>query len=370
MIPDFDAAAAELAGITEEANFLTADEMADSAAIIAAAGPAGPVKGPYSGVSPLVRIYAAGALSDQVAPADGLNAWAAPASGALQTSGIEVHYQWRPSAALLVSQVQFYSSAPGRAIVRLYEADAATGRPGRLLAQSGFDSRTEGWQGGMFAAAVAVEAGRTYFVSYAHEKDITSYLTLDRQRDQVSFYWNDLAFGAAPEPSGTVVAPVLTRLKAYGTQLKLEWGVAASGSAAEETARYEVFRNSVLLGATSMGYYIDEPGPSAQAAVYTYTVRAVRAGQRSAFSNALTAALPAAAPQAAAQPNGTPASVPEAAGAQAPQSPADPPPGAPQNAPAPAAATPAAAASPPGAPLIERATAPPPPVRQANLHRW
>ncbi|MCD1261049.1 DUF4082 domain-containing protein [Paenibacillus athensensis] len=419
-----DAAAA--AGIIEPLDGATssaAGNEPDSAAIIAASGPAGPLKGPYGGVSPMMRVYAAGAVPDEAAPLEGLNEAATPAPGALQKSGIEVRYQWRPSASMLVSQVQFYSSAPGRAIVRLYLTDPATGRPGQILAQSGFDSQAEGWQGGVFGQAAAVEAGGTYWISYAHEKEITNYLTLDRRRDKVSFYWNELAFGELAERGDAPAAPELIGLQANGAQVKLEWSAsadkagdsAAIGGANDSVAagaiHYEVFRNGVLLGTTSMLYAIDDLGPSAQAAVYTYTVRAVRAGQRSAFSNALTAALPAAAPQAAAQPLGTPASVPEEAGAQAPQSPqepgdpaasappseaaappaaaqsagapadapddggaaapsaADPPPGAPQNAPVTEAATPQAAAPAAGAPLIGRAPAPPLPVRQASLHR-
>lgn len=243
-------------------------------------------KGPYSAIRPLVQIY-----TDNAEAADGINPQAKPAKGTLQTNNIEIYYQWQPQNTLSVSKVQFYSSAPGKAYVRLFAAEA--GKPGKLLAEARFKSASLGWQGSAFPQAVQVAAGQIYYVSYAHEKDIKDYVTQDSSSQAVPFYWNDYNFDEEVEVVAEMpeVPPVLTRVKSYEAQIKLEWNAPVNQ---EEWNGYEVYRNGVAIGVTKHTYYIDEWTTKPEVGVFTYSIRAVKSAKlKSAFSNALSVSFQA-----------------------------------------------------------------------------
>ncbi len=205
-------------------------------------------QGPYTDLAPMIQIFTEESAEAQI----GINNNAAPLKGSLQTSEIEAHYLWSAKENLEISKVQFYSSAPGKAVIRIYSVDDA-GKPDAILAEAIFHSNQNGWQGVAFEEKLTVNSGSSYFISYGHERDITNYLADEVSGEHLPFYWNDFFFDKVKDEKSPTV-PELQRGKAFGNQVKIEWEPATDNYAIKG---YVIFRDGVEVGFTDKHYFID-----------------------------------------------------------------------------------------------------------------
>ena len=105
------------------------------------------------------------------------------------TRGNEQSFRWTPNNSFDLVQILFHSSPITDGIIRLRE-DTGT-RPGATLREVRFASTTSGWNGAPFDEPFAVEAGRTYFVSFnSLRNDYREFICLNVPEATVlTYYW-------------------------------------------------------------------------------------------------------------------------------------------------------------------------------------
>lgn len=223
-------------------------------------------KGQEEGISPLIRIFS----EDRSALASNINAFKKPSEQGVQIGNSESYYLWQPKMSMSVAKIQFYSSAPGKAFIRLYKS--IDDRPGPLLAEVPFQSIKDGWQGISFRQPSFVSAGSSYFISYAHENDIKNCFTADEGRYAVDYYKTTLDFKAIPDDVFAVEVPSLKSVKQDQNSVIIQWNKVTYDY---DEYEYIVYRDGEPIASSRKDYFIDEVGQFVeQEKTLHYTVKA------------------------------------------------------------------------------------------------
>jgi len=113
------------------------------------------------------------------------------------TRGNEQAFRWTPENSFDLVQILWHSSPVSEGIIRLREDTGVT--PGAILREVRFSSSTTGWNGAAFDEPYAVEAGRTYFVTFnSLTEDYREFICQDVPEATVlTYYWQPEGGGAA-----------------------------------------------------------------------------------------------------------------------------------------------------------------------------
>ena len=113
------------------------------------------------------------------------------------TRGNEQSFRWTPQNSFDLIQILWHTSPISDGIIRLREDTGTT--PGAVLREVRFSSASSGWNGAPFDEPFAVEAGRTYFVSFnSLTNDYREFICQDVPDAVVlTYYWQPEGGGAA-----------------------------------------------------------------------------------------------------------------------------------------------------------------------------
>ncbi|MFN7249985.1 MAG: hypothetical protein ACK4M9_04250 [Anaerobacillus sp.] len=217
-------------------------------------------------VAPMIRIF----TDETELPKTGVNRDAKPQSGVVQIGEIEGIYRWVPNEDLEVTKIQFFSSAPGKAVIKIY-SDNGFGDPGDVLGEALFYSNQEGWQGVNLTDFVKVNKDIPYFIGYAHEKEITNFLA-DNSNELTDFYWNKCEFDKVVDyliPS----IPIINEVDVSLDYITFMWDPSFDNFGIKG---YLVYRNGIELGFTNELFFLDFFVNDEENEIeFSYTVQAI-----------------------------------------------------------------------------------------------
>lgn len=223
-------------------------------------------KGRIEGMSPLIRVFS----EDRTKISSHTNAYKSPSKGSVQVGNTAFYYVWEPQKNMQVAKIQFYSTKPGKAFIRLFSSQ--NGRPGTLLAESPFRSKKDGWQGISFQQSIEVQSGESYFISYAHEQDVYNCFSEDEGRKAVTFFWSREDVKSIPDEVFAVEVPVVKSIAEENRQIVLQWDKVTYDFG---EYLYYVYRDGEFLEESRNTIFVDDSFIAEDSEkILTYTVKA------------------------------------------------------------------------------------------------